>query len=158
MLPGLWTVAWQTLTVLAVCLPLAIALGGPLGVLLYQLARAPQTALAQAVHGLCSLPCLIVLLALAPVLGDWLGNRPLALSAVAIPYFARLVAAGLGVVPRGLIESCQAMGASPLQIVVRVMLPEARPALVLAGVQLTAALLAASLLVYQTIAQMALAR
>ena len=152
MLPGLWEVAWRALSALAISLPLAIAVGGPLGVLLYQLSDEPPSPLSQAVHALCSLPCVILLLALIPLLGDWLGYRPVALAVAAVPWFARLVACGLRVVPRGLVEASVAMGASPLQIVTRVLVPEARAALVLAVI-----LLAGSLLAYQTITQLAFA-
>lgn len=150
MLPALWMGLWQALTTLAVSLPLAVVLGGPLGVLLYQRERAPPSPLAQAVHGLCSLPFVLMMLAAIALLENLIGNRPFALALAAIPYFARLVASSLRTVPRGLVETAQAMGASPLQIVTRVLLPEARPALMLA-----ATLLAASLLAYQTLARVA---
>lgn len=140
---------------LAVSLPLALALGGPLGLVLFQLERAPPSTPAQLVHGLCSLPCILVLLALSAPLAQWLaqwlsgwqGNHGIALALAAIPYFARLVAASLRVVPHGLIEAAQAMGASPLQIVTRVLLPEARAAL-----RLAAGVLAVSLLAWLTVA------
>lgn len=148
-LAELRVLAWagvESLAALAVSLPLALALGGPLGVLLYQLAHAAQSAPARALHGLCSLPCAIGLLALAHLLGPRLHNPALALALAAIPLFARLVASSLRVVPRGLIDSCLAMGASPLQIVVRAMLPQARAALGRAIVLLAASLLAAQLI------------
>lgn len=58
------------------------------------------------------------------------------LSIAAIPFLARLVEAALREVPRGLIEAARAMGATPLQIVLKVLLPEARPGIV-AGVTIT---------------------
>jgi D-methionine transport system permease protein len=85
-----------------------------------------------------SFPFIILLVALVPVTRCLAGTSigPLAaavpLSFAAIPYFARLVEQNLREVPRGVIEAAQAMGASELQIVLRVLLPEARAALVLA--------------------------
>jgi D-methionine transport system permease protein len=54
------------------------------------------------------------------------------LSFAAIPYFARMVEQNLRDVPRGVVEAAHAMGASELQIVLRVLLVEARSGLVLA--------------------------
>jgi len=54
------------------------------------------------------------------------------LSFAAIPYFARMVEQNLREVPRGVIEAAHAMGASEVQIVLRVLLVEARAGLVLA--------------------------
>ena len=48
----------------------------------------------------------------------------------AAPFIARLVESSLKVVDKGVIEAAQSMGASPLQIVFKVMLPEARPSLI----------------------------
>ncbi|GAA5230782.1 hypothetical protein GCM10025794_28760 [Massilia kyonggiensis] len=85
-----------------------------------------------------SIPFIILLVALVPltrlIVGTSIG--PLAasvpLSVAAVPYFARLVEQTLRDVPRGVIEAAQAMGASDLQIVTRVLLVEARSGLVLA--------------------------
>jgi D-methionine transport system permease protein len=69
------------------------------------------------------------------------------LSIAAIAYFARLVEQNLRDVPRGVIEAAQSMGASEFQIVVRVLLPEARAALVL-----SLTVLAISFLSYSAVA------
>lgn len=52
------------------------------------------------------------------------------LSIGAAPFIARLVENSLLEVPNGLIETARAMGASPLQIVTKVLLPEALPSLI----------------------------
>ena len=52
------------------------------------------------------------------------------LSIGAAPFIARLVENSLLEVPHGLIETARAMGASPLQIVTKVLLPEALPSLI----------------------------
>jgi hypothetical protein len=85
-----------------------------------------------------SFPFIILLVALVPFTRALTGTSigPVAaavpLSFAAIPYFARLVEQNLREVPRGVIEAAQAMGASDLQIVTRVLLLEARSGLTLA--------------------------
>jgi D-methionine transport system permease protein len=54
------------------------------------------------------------------------------LTIAAIPFIARVIEAAIREVDRGLVEAARAFGASPLQIVRKVLLPEAMPALILA--------------------------
>lgn len=49
------------------------------------------------------------------------------------PYIARLVESSLKEVDHGVIEAAQSMGASPLQIVFKVLIPEAMPSLIMGG-------------------------
>ena len=144
-LPELWIALGQTLLMLAIGLGSAIAVGGPLGVWLFLLG--PGQTLANRglfaivgwfVNLVRSFPFIILLVALVPftrvLTGTSIGPVAAAvpLSFAAIPYFARLVEQNLRDVPRGVIEAAHAMGASDLQIVVRVLLVEARSGLVLA--------------------------
>lgn len=145
LLPELWTALGQTLTMLSIGLSAAVLLGGPLGVLLFLVSGGQplQNRFAAAVLGwfvntVRSFPFIILLVALVPLTRIIAGTSigPLAasvpLSCAAIPYFARLVEQNLRDVPRGVIEAAHAMGASELQIVLRVLLVEARSGLVLA--------------------------
>ncbi|MCG3084651.1 ABC transporter permease subunit, partial [Anoxybacillus sp. LAT27] len=52
------------------------------------------------------------------------------LSLAAIPFFARLVEQSLRELPKGVIEAAVAMGASPVQLVWKVLLNEARGSIV----------------------------
>jgi D-methionine transport system permease protein len=54
------------------------------------------------------------------------------LTVAAIPFVARVAEAALREVDHGLVEAAQSMGASPLQIVTKVLVPEALPGLVAA--------------------------
>jgi D-methionine transport system permease protein len=143
--PELVTALGQTLTMLGIGLTTALVLGGPLGILLFQAGRAPQgryrrlaAALGWAVNTVRSFPFIVLLVALVPftrlITGTSIGPLAAAvpLSIAAIPYFARLVEQTLAEVPHGVIEAAEAMGASKLQIVTRVLLVEARSGLVLA--------------------------
>ncbi len=144
-LPELWVATGQTLLMLGIGLGAAVALGGPLGVLLFligpgQSLENPRLAgvLNWLVNTVRSFPFIILLVAMVPftraIAGTSIGPLAAAvpLSMAAIPYFARLVEQNLRDVPRGVIEAAHAMGASDLQIVWRVLLVEARSGLVLA--------------------------
>lgn len=82
-----------------------------------------------------SVPFLILLLAVTPITrfitGTSLGSTativPLVIASA--PYIARLVESSVQEVDNGVIEAAQSMGASPFQIIYKVMLPEARPSL-----------------------------
>ena len=144
-LPELWIALGQTLLMLAIGLGSAVLVGGPLGVWLFLLGpgqsldnRALFAVVGWLVNLVRSFPFIILLVALVPFTRALTGTSigPVAaavpLSFAAIPYFARLVEQNLRDVPRGVIEAAQAMGASDLQIVSRVLLVEARSGLVLA--------------------------
>ena len=66
------------------------------------------------------------------MVGTTIGNNativPLVLAAA--PFVARLVEGSLAEVDHGVVEAAQSMGASPLQIVYRVLIPEALPSLI----------------------------
>lgn len=61
-------------------------------------------------------------------IGLWAALVPLSVGAA--PFVARMVENSLLEVPNGLIEAARAMGATPAQIVYKVLLPEALPSLV----------------------------
>ena len=160
MLPEPWTAFLQTALMLGIGLSSALVIGGPLGVLLFLFAdgqalqnRKLALVLGWFVNTVRSFPFIILMVALVPITRSLAGTSigPLAasvpLSFAAIPYFARLVEQNLRDVPRGVIEAAQSMGASELQIVLRVLLPEARAALVL-----SLTVLAISFLSYSAVA------
>ncbi len=126
-----------------------IILGLPLGILLYLCERSNSivirviySVLSLLVNILRSVPFIILMVALIPITKEIVGISigvlgtipPLVIGAA--PFFARLVETALREVDRGVIEAAQGMGASTNQIVMRVLLPEARPGL-LAGVTIT---------------------
>ncbi|MBO6113835.1 MAG: ABC transporter permease [Lachnospiraceae bacterium] len=82
-----------------------------------------------------SIPFLILLVAMLPVtraiVGTTIGSTAtiVPLVAAAAPFVARMVESSLKEVSPGVIEAAKAMGASPFQIIVRVLLPEAKPSL-----------------------------
>ena len=121
----------------------AYILGLPLGILLVitrpghiKAAPAFNSALGAVVNFLRSIPFLILLVMLFPVtrvvMGTAIGTRaiifPLVISA--FPYVARMVEGSLNEVDSGLIEAAQSMGSTTMQIIRKVLLPEALPSLV----------------------------
>lgn len=83
-----------------------------------------------------SIPFMVLMLAIIPftrlIAGTAIGNNaaivPLSLSA--IPFIARMVENIINEVPKGLIEAAQSMGASPNQIIYKILLPEAKSGLI----------------------------
>lgn len=95
-------------------------------------------------------PFVILMIAIIPftrfIVGTTIGPvaASVALSIAAIPYFSRLVEQNLREVPKGVVEAAQAMGASPMWIVFKVLLSEARSGLVSSITVLTISLLSYS--------------
>ena len=83
-----------------------------------------------------SVPFLILLFAIIPftrlIVGTTLGAPAMIVPLVvaAAPFVGRMVESSLKEVDRGVVEAAQACGASPLQIVFRVLLPESMPSLI----------------------------
>ncbi len=118
----------------------AIAGGLPLGFLLYITERrlfwdnhSAHAIGSVVVNIIRSLPFVILLVLLLPftqwVLGTTIGPTAAAvpLSVAAIAFYARMVEGALCEVDPGIIEAAQAFGASPLRIIVGVLLREALP-------------------------------
>jgi len=139
----------DTLLMLGGSLLFSVVLGLPLGVLLFLTGRGELLAqrgvnrvLSFLVNMLRSLPFIILLIVMIPltllIVGTSLGVAGAIppLVAGAAPFFARLVETALRGVDRGVIEASQAMGATTRQIVLGVLLPEARPG-ILAGITVT---------------------
>jgi D-methionine transport system permease protein len=148
--PGVMQATFETLAMLAGSMVLTVALGLPLGVLLFLTGRGQMFArpwlnrlLSLVVNVLRSVPFIILLILMIPMtlamMGTSLGVRGAIppLVAGAAPFFARLVETALREVDRGVIEAVQAMGAKPRQIILGALLPEALPGII-AGVTVTA--------------------
>jgi D-methionine transport system permease protein len=157
LLPEIGVAIGQTCLMVGIAVSAAVLLGGPLGILLFLTGKGQSLenawlfrVLDWIVNTVRSFPFIILLVALVPVTRVLAGTSigPVAaaipLSFAAIPYFARLVEQSLREVPRGAIEAAHAMGASELQIVLRVLLVEARSGLVLALTVLTVSFLSYS--------------
>ncbi|EGR4166489.1 methionine ABC transporter permease [Vibrio cholerae] len=136
----LLTPTWQTLYMVAIAGAVGFALGIPLGVILHTtkkeglLENLPlNRALGAVVNIGRSVPFLVLMVAIIPVtkliVGTFIGTTAaiVPLTIGAIPFVARLIESALLEVPTGLVEAAQSMGATPLQIIRKVLLPEALP-------------------------------
>jgi len=134
---------WETLVMVFTSGFIGFAVGIPLGVLLHLSKKnglLESTGLNK-VLGIVvnigrSIPFIILLVALIPVtrfiVGSSIGTAAaiVPLTIGAIPFIARLVEGALLEVPSGLVEAAQAMGAKPIQIINKVLLPEALPGII----------------------------
>lgn len=97
-----------------------------------------------------SLPFIILLVAILPftrlIVGTSIGPAAaiVPLTVMIAPYIGRLVENSLLEVPAGIVEAARSMGATPVQIFVRFLLPEARGSLILALTTATIGLIDAS--------------
>ena len=141
---GLLGALGETLLMTFVPTILAFVIGLPLGVLLvtgeeggiHPLPRWLMTALNFIINILRSVPFLILLIVVLPLsrilVGTTVGTKAILAPLViaAFPFVARLVETSIREVDAGVVEAAQSMGASTLQIVCKVLIPEARPSLI----------------------------
>lgn len=133
----------ETVYMVLVSGSLAALIGIPLGVLLQTtrergLLTLPllHRILATVINSLRSIPFIILMIAIIPftrfIIGTSIGINAaiVPLTIGAIPFIARIVENALNEVAQGLIEAGLAMGATPLQIIVKIILPEALPSIV----------------------------
>ncbi|MDR0237323.1 methionine ABC transporter permease [Acinetobacter sp.] len=112
--------------------------------------RAVYQILNPIVNALRSLPFIILLIAVFPLtkalvgttIGTWAAIVPLTIYVG--PYIGRLVETALLEVNEGIIESAQAMGASPWQIIFKFIIPESRSSLILSLTTATISLIGAT--------------
>ncbi len=139
----------ETLVMVGVSGGIGALFGIPLGVILILTDRggilqnlAVNRVLGLVINAARSTPFIILMVAIIPftrlVAGTSIGTAAaiVPLTIAAIPFIARLVETALREVPSGLIEAADAMGATPFQIVIKVLLPEALPGIV-AGLTIT---------------------
>ncbi|CAH2031977.1 L-methionine/D-methionine ABC transporter membrane subunit [Trichlorobacter ammonificans] len=140
----------ETFQMVGVSLTLSIVIGIPLGLLLFVSSRGLflSNRFINMVGGLLvniirSVPFVILLVLVLPITQKLVGSTigpgaaSVPLSIVSVAFYARLVQVALCEVNRGVIEAATATGATPLQIITHVLMPEALPGL-LRGLTVTA--------------------
>jgi len=133
----------ETVYMVAVSMAIATLLGVPLGVLLHTTGKGQileaavfNKTIGAVVNAVRSIPFIILMVAIIPLtrllVGSAIGTTaamvPLVIASV--PFIGRQVETSLKEVPYGLVEAAQSMGASPAQIIFRVLLPESMPGIV----------------------------
>ena len=144
LIDGVPFAVWETVYTTVVATFFAYLIGLPLGVLLVAgeqggvrpLPRPVMSVLNVAVNLLRSVPFLILMVLVIPlsrlILGTSIGTVAtiIPLIVAAFPFVARLVESSLRELDKGVVEAAQAMGASPFQIIRKVMIPECLPSLI----------------------------
>ena len=133
---------WETIYMVFLSSALSYVIGIPLGIALVVTDRegSSPVPLFNKVRGLRinllrSVPFIILLIMVLPItkfiVGKTIGSNatvvPLIIAAA--PYIGRMVESSLKEVDAGVIEAAKSMGASTWQIIVKVLLPEAKPSL-----------------------------
>lgn len=134
---------WETLVMTFVSGFFGFVIGLPLGVLLYVtrpeqiMANSPTYKVISALVNIFrAIPFIILLVWMIPftrmVVGTSIGLQAaiVPLTVGAAPFIARMVENTLLEIPHGLIEASRAMGATPMQIIKKVLLPESLPGLI----------------------------
>ena len=138
---------WETIYMTALSTVIAYVLGLPLGILLNITDKDGLTpvvwlnkSISVIVNILRSIPFIIMMVAFLPVakflVGTSIGNPAMIVMLViaATPYVARMVESSLKEVNKGVIEAAKSMGASNFKIIIKVILPEALPSLIVGAV------------------------
>ena len=135
---------WETFYVTVLSTLFASIIGLPLGVLvtvggkdgILPLPKWLMAVLDVIINLLRSVPFLILMIMVIPltrlIVGTPVGTVAsiVPLTIAAFPFIARLVESSLREVSPNIIEAAQSMGASPLQVIVKVLIPESVPSLI----------------------------
>jgi len=135
---------WETIYVTLIASFFAILIGLPLGILLAEGGKNGIIPLPSAVlqflnvltNLLRSIPFLILMILVFPlarlIIGTTVGTAAsiVPLIIAAFPFAARLAESSLREINPNIIEAAQSMGASPLQIILKVVIPESIPSLI----------------------------
>ncbi|WP_069997202.1 methionine ABC transporter permease [Cellulosilyticum sp. I15G10I2] len=145
---------FETLYMTLLSTLLAYIIGLPLGVILVTTEKGgilPNIGLNKILNIIVnlarSIPFLILLIAVLPITrfitGTTIGSTatvvPLVIAAA--PFIARLVESSIKEIDKGIIEAALSMGASPFQIIYKVMVPEATPSLIVGAAIATTTIL-----------------
>ncbi|HJH11018.1 MAG TPA: ABC transporter permease [Metalysinibacillus jejuensis] len=144
LLPEMLKAFGETLYMIGIAFVFALALGLPLGILLFVTGkgmflqnRLVNTSFSFVVNIIRSIPYIILIVALIPLtrfilLGNAYGPTAasVSLTIAAIPFFARLVETSMKEIDKGVIEAAIAVGATPKMIIKDVLLPEAKPGII----------------------------
>lgn len=123
---GLWRAATETLALVAMASALALALGGPLGILTAE-SRVARAIVTPILDYMQTTPAFVYLIPAVLFFGIGAAPAVLATSAFALPPVTRAVALGLNQVSPTVVEAGRAFGATRLQILWKIKLPLALP-------------------------------
>ncbi len=133
---------WETLYMVVLSSAISYLIGIPLGIILVVTDKDGirpipilQSILGVAINLLRAIPFIILLIMVLPLtqllVGTVVGSKAIVppLVIAAAPYIARMVESSFKEVDAGVIEAAKSMGANTFQIIWKVLLPEAKPSL-----------------------------
>ena len=126
----------ETLFMVSISTLIAAIIGIPLGITLVTTSKGHILENRVINQILGTIPFIILMVAIIPltrlIAGTSIGTTAacVPLTIVAIPFLSRLVETSIRDVDFGLVEAAESMGASPLQIIRKVLLPEALPTII----------------------------
>ena len=139
--------SWETIYMTGIATVISYLLGLPLGIVLNVTDRTGlhpvpwlNRLLGLVVNFFRSIPFIVLMVSMLPVakfiVGSSLGNGAMIVMLViaATPYIARMVESSLKEIDAGVIEAAEAIGCSNFQIVMKVLIPEAKPSLITGGI------------------------
>lgn len=145
---------WETIYMTLLSSIIAYAIGLPIGLFLTATDKDGifpiiwlNKIVGFAVNFLRSIPFIILMVAMLPVaksiVGTSVGNKAMivVLIIAAVPYIARIVESAAKEVDKGVLEAAKSMGANNLQIIIKIILPEAKPSLIVGAVISTVTIL-----------------
>lgn len=148
---------WETVAMVSFSLLFSLFIGLPLGILLVITSKGhlwEQPTIFNALNAIVnifrSIPFIILMVAVIPftrlVVGTSIGTAAAVVPLViyAGPYIARLIENSILEVDQGVLEAAEAMGATPIQIIIRFLIPEALGSLILGVTIATIGLVGAS--------------
>lgn len=138
---------WETIYMVLISTLISYAIGLPLGLLLSVTDKDGihpigwlNRLVGIVVNIFRSIPFIILMIAVLPaaklIVGTSLGNKAVIVTLVigAAPYVARMVESSIKEVDKGIIEAAQAMGTSSFKLIYKVLIPEAKPSLIIGAV------------------------
>ena len=138
---------WETVYMTVLSTAIAYLIGLPLGIILSVTDKEGvkpvvwlNKILGFIVNVFRSIPFIILMVAMLPVakfvVGTSIGNEAMIVMLViaAAPYIARMVESSVKEIDKGVVEAAKSMGANTMQIVWKVLLPEAKPSLIVGAV------------------------
>lgn len=129
---GLWDKLQQTLAIMLVSTTLAILLGVPMGIAMSR-STSLRSALSPVLDMMQTLPTFVYMIPVLMLFG--LGKVPAVFATViyALPPLVRLTDLGIRQVPADIVEAGNSFGATPMQMLMKIQLPLARPS-IMAGI------------------------
>ena len=137
LIPLLSKALGETIYMVVISMALASLIGVPLGVLLHTTDKGQileslplNQTVGSVVNAIRSIPFIILMVAIIPLTRFLVGSAIGTTAAIVPLVVASIPFIGMKEVPAGLVEAAQSMGATPAQIITKVLLPEAMPGII----------------------------